>query len=115
MAILIEEATHPAEIFTCSTASPGELQRVTAFNAALFNELEVAVPEYMPYTGAEDWPIDGWILKPPGFDAKKKYPLVVEIHNVQQGGGRAIVEVGSPRREAPQDGTFQLADVLAAP
>src|SRR2546423_6380288 len=90
MAILIEEATHPAEIFTCSTASPGELQPVTAFNAALFNELEVAVPEYMPYTGAEDWPIDGWILKPPGFDAKKKYPLIVEIHggpNTQYGYG----------------------------
>ena len=90
MAILIEEATHPAEIFACSTAFPGELRRITDFNAALFNELELAVPEYMPYTGAEDWPIDGWILKPSGFDAKKKYPLVVEIHggpNTQYGYG----------------------------
>ena len=44
----------------------------------------------MPYTGAEDWSIDGWILKPPGFDAKKKYPLIVEIHggpNTQYGYG----------------------------
>ena len=89
-AILIEEATHPAEIFTCSTASPGELHRITAFNDALFNELELAVPEYMPYTGADNWPVDGWILKPPGFDAARKYPLIVEIHggpNTQYGYG----------------------------
>ena len=24
--------------------------------------------------------IQGWIVKPPGFDAKKKYPLMLEIH-----------------------------------
>jgi dipeptidyl aminopeptidase/acylaminoacyl peptidase len=90
MAILIEEATRPAEIFACSTASQGELQRITGFNDALFNELGLAVPEHMPYTGADDWPIDGWILKPPGFDANKKYPLIVEIHggpNTQYGYG----------------------------
>ena len=24
--------------------------------------------------------IQGWLLKPPGFDAKKKYPLILEIN-----------------------------------
>ena len=24
--------------------------------------------------------IHGWIVKPAGFDAKKKYPLILEIH-----------------------------------
>jgi dipeptidyl aminopeptidase/acylaminoacyl peptidase len=34
--------------------------------------------------------MDGWILKPRGFDASKKYPLIVEIHggpNTQYGYG----------------------------
>jgi len=89
-AILIENATHVAEIFVRSTSSQSELSQLTHFNDALFDELELATPEYMPYTGAEDWPVDGWILKPRDFDASKKYPLIVEIHggpNTQYGYG----------------------------
>ena len=53
---------------------------MTDFNAALFAELELSSPEYMPYKGADGWPMDGWILKPHDFDPAKQYPLVVEIH-----------------------------------
>ncbi len=90
MALLIETPTRVSEVFTCSTASAGELRRVTSFNDALFDELSLATPEYMPYTGADGWPMDGWILKPPDFDAAKKYPLIVEVHggpNTQYGYG----------------------------
>ena len=90
LSMLIASATRAQEVFICSTASPGELQRVTGFNDALFNELTLATPEYMPYTGADGWPMDAWILKPQGFDPKKKYPLIVEIHggpNTQYGYG----------------------------
>jgi dipeptidyl aminopeptidase/acylaminoacyl peptidase len=67
-----------------------ELRRLTSFNDPLFDELELATPEYMPYTGVDGWPMDGWILKPRDFDAGKKYPLIVEIHggpNTQYGYG----------------------------
>jgi dipeptidyl aminopeptidase/acylaminoacyl peptidase len=67
-----------------------ELHQLTSFNDALFKELELATPEYMPYTGVDDWPMDGWILKPRDFDPGKKYPLIVEIHggpNTQYGYG----------------------------
>jgi dipeptidyl aminopeptidase/acylaminoacyl peptidase len=90
LAMLVGSATHPPEIFTCSPASPDELQRMTSFNAELFNELTLATPEYMSYKGADGWPMDGWILKPQGFDPTKKYPLIVEIHggpNTQYGYG----------------------------
>ncbi len=90
LSMLIAGATRAQEVFVCSTASPGELHRVTGFNDALFSELTLATPEYMPYTGADGWPMDAWILKPQGFDPKKKYPLIVEIHggpNTQYGYG----------------------------
>ncbi len=80
MAVLIEDPTQVAEIFMCSIVSPGELRRLTGFNDALFNELALSTPEYLPYTGVDDWPMDGWILKPRNFDPGKKYPLIVEIH-----------------------------------
>ncbi len=90
MALLVEDPIHLAEIFVCSTSSPGELRRVTGFNNALIEEVALATPEYMPYTGVDGWPIDGWILKPHDFDPAKKYPMIVEIHggpNSQYGYG----------------------------
>src|SRR5436309_55427 len=89
-AILIENPTHVAEIFVCSISTTSELRELTKFNDALFDELELVTPEYMPYTGVDGWPIDGWILKPRDFDASKKYALIVEIHggpNTQYGYG----------------------------
>jgi dipeptidyl aminopeptidase/acylaminoacyl peptidase len=88
--ILIENPTHVAEIFVSSISAPGELRQLTTFNDALFDELELATPEYMPYSGVDGWPMDGWILKPRDFDPSKKYPLIVEIHggpNTQYGYG----------------------------
>jgi dipeptidyl aminopeptidase/acylaminoacyl peptidase len=89
-AILIENPTHVAEIFVSSISAPGELRQLTTFNDALFDELALATPEYMPFKGVDGWPMDGWILKPQGFDTGKKYPLIVEIHggpNTQYGYG----------------------------
>lgn len=90
IALLLEDPAHLAEIYVCSTTVPGELRRVTGFNDALLEEVFLATPEYMPYTGFEGWPMDGWILKPHEFDPAKKYPMIVEIHggpNSQYGYG----------------------------
>ncbi len=80
LAMLLAGATRAPEIFVGWAASSGELRRLTSLNDALFNEVYLATPEYMPYTGVDGWPMDGWILRPQGFDPKKKYPLIVEIH-----------------------------------
>ena len=80
MALLIASPTRVQEIFVRSTSPGSELRRLTAFNDALLSELELSTPEYMPYTGADDWPMDGWIMKPRDFDPSRKYPLIVEIH-----------------------------------
>jgi dipeptidyl aminopeptidase/acylaminoacyl peptidase len=80
MALLIASPTRVQEIFVRSTEPGSELRRLTAFNDALLGELALSTPEYMPYTGADGWPMDGWILKPRDFDPSRKYPLIVEIH-----------------------------------
>ena len=122
-AILIEDAARVAEIFVCSTAAPGELRRVTGFNDALFGELNVSIPEYMPYSGVDNWPMDGWILKPPDFDPTRKYPMLVQIHggpNTQYGygfmhemqmlaGAGYVVLYTNPRGSAGYGRDFALA------
>ena len=90
MAVLIEDATHLAEVFVHAHSTPGELQRITGFNDALLSTLTLVAPEYMPFTGEGGWPIDGWIIKPPDFDPTRTYPLIVEVHggpNTQYGYG----------------------------
>jgi dipeptidyl aminopeptidase/acylaminoacyl peptidase len=81
LAILMATPTRPPEVFVCSTSAGGEAaQKITSVNDRLWSELQLASLEYLPYRGAEDWPIDGWVLKPPEFDPTKKYPLIVQIH-----------------------------------
>ena len=80
MALLIGSPTRVQEIYARSTAASGELRRLTGFNEDFLGELALSTPEYMAYTGADGWPMDGWIMKPHDFDPSKKYPLIVEIH-----------------------------------
>jgi dipeptidyl aminopeptidase/acylaminoacyl peptidase len=55
-------------------------RKLTAFNDDLFGQLTINEPEEIWYTSFDGRRIQGWILKPPGFDASKKYPLVLQIH-----------------------------------
>ncbi len=84
LAVLMSSATRPQEIFVRSTTLSDTLHPVTHVNDALFEQLLLAEPEYLPYTGADGWPMDGWILKPHDFDPAKKYPLILEIHGGPQ-------------------------------
>ena len=52
---------------------------ITNANDAL-RDCYVAVPEYIPFTNAAGQVIDGWIMKPLGYEAGKKYPGLLEIH-----------------------------------
>jgi dipeptidyl aminopeptidase/acylaminoacyl peptidase len=56
------------------------LTTLTRFNEALFNSLTLSEPEEISYPSFDGKPIQGWILKPPGFDPARKYPMVLQIH-----------------------------------
>ncbi len=53
---------------------------VTHFNDGLFERLNLTPPEELWYQSFDGKRIHGWILKPPGFDARRKYPMILEIH-----------------------------------
>ena len=55
-------------------------RQITHVNDALFNTLALSTPEEFWYKSFDGKRIQGWILKPPQFDASKKYPLILEIH-----------------------------------
>ncbi len=76
----------PAEIFVATTAN-GSLaaQKVTTHNDALAGEIEQVRPESLEVAVEGSTPMQMWILKPPGFDPKKKWPVVYMIHGGPQG------------------------------
>jgi dipeptidyl aminopeptidase/acylaminoacyl peptidase len=53
---------------------------ITHVNDDLFKEIKQSEPEEIWYKTFDGKNIQGWILKPPDFDASKKYPLILEIH-----------------------------------
>jgi acylaminoacyl-peptidase len=71
---------HPADV---AVVSPGadRPRRLTTLNDSLLGDRTLAGAEEIWYASSHDGrKIQGWILKPPGFDPKKKYPLILEIH-----------------------------------
>ena len=56
------------------------VHQITHVNADLFNDIQQSEPEEIWYKSFDGRNIQGWILKPPDFDATKKYPLILEIH-----------------------------------
>lgn len=54
-------------------------------NDALLGQLDLPAPESITFHGAGQTPVQMWILKPPGFDPARKYPLVFWVHGGPQG------------------------------
>jgi dipeptidyl aminopeptidase/acylaminoacyl peptidase len=84
-----------------SIALPGEITRLdlsawkngskvdpaalTHVNEALLSQIDMPAMETFTFKGAENADVQGFLIKPPGFDASKKYPLKFLIHGGPQG------------------------------
>ena len=64
--------------------------RVTAVNDDVLGNKRLGRVEELWYTSTGGTRVQGWVVKPPAFDAAKKYPLILEIH----GGPFAMYNVG---------------------
>jgi dipeptidyl aminopeptidase/acylaminoacyl peptidase len=61
-------------------AFQASVTQITHVNGDLFKDIQQSQPEEIWYKSFDGKNIQGWILKPPDFDASKKYPLILEIH-----------------------------------
>jgi dipeptidyl aminopeptidase/acylaminoacyl peptidase len=66
------------DLFT--VAADGTQTRITDFNGKLWSQLNLTAPEEIDYSSFDGKRIQGWIQKPPDFDPKKTYPLILNIH-----------------------------------
>lgn len=76
--------TYPAEIFSANADGTG-VRQVTHQNTPLLAQLELSPAEPFWFDGANGRKVEGLLVKPPHFDASKKYPLLLLVHGGPQG------------------------------
>src|SRR4030095_12740925 len=55
-------------------------RKLTNLNDSLWKQLQFADVERFTYKSADDWDVDGFFVKPVGWQAGKKYPMIVSVH-----------------------------------
>jgi dipeptidyl aminopeptidase/acylaminoacyl peptidase len=78
---VISTPTRVNDLFVFDRATPGASpKQLTNVNDELFSKLNLTEPEEIWYESFDGKRIQAWLQKPPGFDAHKKYPLILNIH-----------------------------------
>jgi dipeptidyl aminopeptidase/acylaminoacyl peptidase len=68
-----------------SGARTGDVTQLTHVNDDLLSRIKLGEIERVTYTSTSGTKVDGWVVKPPNFDASRKYPLIMEIHGGPHG------------------------------
>ena len=81
---------NPPDVVRVDLRRNAAITRLTEVNADMLGKIRLGEVERIRYASTGGAEVDGWIVKPPGFDPAKKYPLIMEIH----GGPHGMYNVG---------------------
>jgi dipeptidyl aminopeptidase/acylaminoacyl peptidase len=79
IAYVATDITKPTELFIANADGSGE-RRLTSFNDKLTSEIAFSDAERFVYPSVGGLEIEGWLMKPYGYEPGKKYPVVLYIH-----------------------------------
>jgi dipeptidyl aminopeptidase/acylaminoacyl peptidase len=74
----------PSEIYK-QTIGQEWAVRLTNLNTSVLSQIEMSPIDSFEFTGAHNDKVQGFLVKPPNFDASKKYPVKFLIHGGPQG------------------------------
>ena len=81
---------NPPDIVRYNLFQPGQVAKLTDVNGDVLTSKKVGKTEEIAVTSSGNTKVQAWIVKPPDFDATKKYPMILEIH----GGPFSMYNVG---------------------
>lgn len=91
LVVTVQTPTNPGDAYLVLPGKRGAPRPLTSLNAALLGSLSLTEPEERwvecEETGRR---VQAWVLRPPGFRAGTKYPMLLEIHggpHLQYGAG----------------------------
>ena len=96
-AFLFAALSSPPEVWAAVTGDPSKEAQLSHANDALLAQLDLPRPESVKVK-VEDGEMQMWVLKPPGFDPKKKWPVAYLVH----GGPQSAWEDGWSYRWNPE-------------
>jgi len=79
--------TMPAEVFVAHLAQNkggATVKQITRHNESLLANVEMNAPDTFWFESADGTRVQAMLLRPPNFDATKKYPLLVILHGGPQ-------------------------------
>jgi dipeptidyl aminopeptidase/acylaminoacyl peptidase len=79
MAYLANDFKHLDDVYIANGDGNGE-RKLTDVNAELWRARDFASVERMTYKGADGWDVDGFLVKPLGWVAGRKYPMILSVH-----------------------------------
>jgi dipeptidyl aminopeptidase/acylaminoacyl peptidase len=79
VAYVATSMTRPTELYVASSDGTGE-RALTSFNAPLLREVAMQDAERFTYRSVGGQDIEGWLMRPFGYDSARRHPLVLYIH-----------------------------------
>jgi dipeptidyl aminopeptidase/acylaminoacyl peptidase len=70
----------PGDAYVLRVQSPERMTRLTDVNADVLERVSLGDVEEVWYEVPDGTRVQGWIVKPPGFDPSAEYPLILHIH-----------------------------------
>lgn len=78
-----ESAAAPPELYRVDATGRG-LRRLTALNVSLAEELDLATAESFGVAGSGGADVQGWVVRPPAFNERTRYPVLHLVHGGPQ-------------------------------
>jgi dipeptidyl aminopeptidase/acylaminoacyl peptidase len=90
VAFTLGDTVHPSEIWIAKSVEGTRtfgmhVRRLTSHNDGLTGSLSLAEPEEINFKSFDGTPIQGWLMKPVGWRADRKYPMILSIHGGPHG------------------------------
>ena len=85
VAFVLSDAVHPGEVWTAAAALPPVMRRVSGHNDDLVRGLRLSEPIELRFKSFDGTSIQGWVMKPAGWRADRKFPLILSIHGGPHG------------------------------
>jgi dipeptidyl aminopeptidase/acylaminoacyl peptidase len=84
MAYIAGDSAHPEELFASGIDGRGE-KKLTAFNDAFVKDIDAIAADRILYPSKDGTRIEGWVLKPRGYDPARAWPLILAMHGGPHG------------------------------
>jgi dipeptidyl aminopeptidase/acylaminoacyl peptidase len=84
MTYAVSDPIHVSDVFVAQNDGSKE-SRISALNDAWLGDVILSDPERLTWPVADGTEVEGWLMKPVGYVAGAKYPMILKIHGGPHG------------------------------